>query len=222
MDRRDRIALKALEFAGTSPCPDKDASGKFVFDRVAEYCQVGARPADLAGNAGAVPDYYMTNKQLSTCALFAVGVLRLLGCEEPECVAPYLGPKGQGVLRDAFVDLEQLAARYGAWRPALAAGAAFGRGDVFTIVDDSGKDAHMGVCVADAKAMADRLYVVDTVEGGQLDEQGGSRAIRRFTRSWRRVGGRLMLGARHLYGYADAGSMPVADVNDPVPGQAGA
>ncbi len=199
MDRRDRIAQAALAHAGCSAVTD-----------VPRYVDAVIRPADdnPVGRA-----YFCDNRALSTCGVCEMRFLGLAGCTEPECVAPYTHP-----LRNAFSDLRNLAARFGAWVSGGMPAPPMQRGDIWIIVNDDGGDGHMGVCVGDAVASASG-WLVDTVEGGQLDARGSSTAIGGpFARHFVPRGNRLYLGARYLLGYASADRMPVPDLaaTDPV------
>lgn len=202
MDRGERLAAIALAHAGCSEILHQDV-----------YIDVVVRPVDRTPEHQA---YYTENLQLSTCALTAVGLLRLAGCVEPECTETYL-PTGRP-MRNAFVDVQTLARRCGAWVTSSPPVPTFKRGDIWIIVDPAtGGDGHMGTCTSDAILNTDGSWTVNTVEGGQLPvdasghAQRGSSAIMAFTRHFVRSGAHMMLGARCLLGYASAGSMPVPD-----------
>jgi hypothetical protein len=174
---------------------------------VAVYQDVVRRPSDADPM---FDQFYLHNKDMSSCGLFAVGALRLAGCTEPECVAPYF-PKG-GPERDAVADVQMLARRVGAWVTSSPPVPPFEAGDVWIVANDLGADAHVGVCVADEVAQPDGTRVVDTCEGGQFSGSDSS-AIGAFVRTWRYVGNRWMLGNRYLVGFARASSLPIPDEN---------
>lgn len=210
MSRRDRIAKAALTHAGSSSIV-----------QVSLYEDVVRRPAD-AGPA--FDDFYLHNKLMSSCALFALGCLRLCGCTEPECVAPYF-PKG-GPERDAMADIQKLARRFNAWTSASMPMDLPKAGDIWIIADENENDAHTGVCVSDAVRASSpdvnapgATFTVSTVEGGQYSGRDSS-AISAFSRTFRCVNNRWALGKpgqeRYLLGYATAGSLPVPD-DDPAP-----
>ena len=144
---------------------------------------------------------------MSSCGLAALGALRLAGCLEIECCGPYF-PTGMPE-RNAVVDVQALARRFGAWVSGSAPVPQFAHGDIW-IIADVGADAHVGICVDDAAAQPDGTWKVDTVEGGQFSGHDSS-AIEQFTRAWQFVGNRWMLGRRYLVGYASAELMPVPD-----------
>lgn len=197
-DRRDRIAAAALAHTGCSDVLHLDI-----------YNEVVVRPAD----AGELP-YYDHDATLSTCALFAIGCLRLAGCEEPECVAPYVRP---GALRDAMVDIQTLARRFSAWVSSSPPVPPLHKADIWIIANAAGMCAHTGVCTADAIVNVDGSWTVATAEGGQFDGKG-STAIGSFTRTFVRSGAGMKLGQRFLLGYASADRMPIPDDLAPDPG----
>ena len=127
-DRRDRIAAAALAHV--------DCCAHLNLDR---YNEIIVRPAD---NSPSTLRYYDDNPQLSTCALFAIGCLRLAGCQEAECTARYL--PAHGPMRNAVADVQALARRFGAWVTSSAPTPPLRRGDVWIIVDDKG--GRMFVC----------------------------------------------------------------------------
>lgn len=200
-DRRARIAQAAASHVGCSDVLN-----------VPLYNEVIVRPVD---NKPALLGYYDRNKGLSTCALFAIGVLRLAGCTDAECTGTYF-PGGS--LRNAMVDIQVLATRYGAWVSGGNPVDPPKTGDIWIIADDHRMDAHTGVCLTDAVYGSSSditggaaTWTVDTAEGGQLASDGGSTAIQRFTREWKCVANRWMLGQRFLLGYVSAAKMPVTD-----------
>lgn len=205
-DRRNRIAQAAAAHVGCSETTQTDL-----------YNDVIVRPVD---NKPALLGYYDRNKSLSTCALFAIGVLRLAGCTEPECVGTYF-PGGS--MRNAMADIQALARRFGAWVSGSSGPVVPPKmGDIWIICDDHQMDAHTGVCLTDAVLTSSTdvsepggKWLVDTAEGGQFNAgDGSSSAIGRFSRTWRNVGNRWMLGQRYLLGYASADKMPVPDTPD--------
>ena len=192
-DRGSVIAAVALAHAGSSSVLHP-----------AVYQDVVRRPAD----AGPMLDqFYLHNRDMSSCALFAVGCLRLAGCAEPEVCAPYFPGHGQPE-RDAIVDIQDLARRFRAWVTASPPVPLFKAGDIWIIANAAGADGHVGVCVADATASPDGLRVVQTCEGGQYSGSDSS-AIGAFTRTWHLVANRWMLGTRYLLGYASAELLPI-------------
>jgi hypothetical protein len=185
---------------------------------VDRYNDVIVRPVD---RTPALIGYYDRNKSLSTCALFAIGCLRLAGCGEPECVATYF-PGGS--MRNAMSDIQALARRFDAWVTSSGPVDPPKAGDIWIIADEHGMDAHTGVCLVDAALGSSSdanapasTWVVDTAEGGQLAGDGGSSAVGKFTRTFRHEGNRWALGSRFLLGYASAEKMPVVDDGDPLP-----
>jgi len=199
-DRRLRIADAARSHAGCSALLHPEV-----------YEDLVVRPVDRVAPART---YYYANPGPSTCALAAVGALRLAGCVEPECVAPYL-PAGQPI-RNAVVDIQRLGYRSAAWMPAGASPMrAPGMGDIWIITNDSGGDAHVGVCVSDPVVGADGAIVIETVEGGQWDGRG-STAVQLFTRTFYRQGTRLRMGTRYVFGYAIADRMPIPEMSGAV------
>lgn len=200
-DRRDRIAAAALSHAGCSDVLHPDV-----------YEDIVVRPVD---RTAALRGYYYGNAKLSTCALTVVGAWRLAGCEEPECIESYL-PAGKP-MRNAMADIQRLARRFdGAWVSSSPPVPPLQKGDAFVIGDATGMDGHVGIVVEDA-IVTPGVWIAKTVEGGQSDGKGSS-AIGAFTRTWHFTGGRWMLGARYLLGYASAGSLPVPDDLAPDPG----
>lgn len=199
MSRGERIAELARAHAGCSCVLHVDI-----------YTDVIIRPVD---RTALKTPYYINDPKLSTCALFAIGALRLAGCAEDECVATYL--PGGGRVRDAMVDIQALARRCGAWVSANSPVAAPKAGDIWIIADAQGMDAHTGVCVEDAVPGPDSTWQAMTCEGGQFDGKGSS-AIGAFSRTFHFTGNRWMLGSRFLLGYASAEKMPVPD-DDPAP-----
>jgi hypothetical protein len=176
--------------------------------------------------------FYFNNSKLSTCAIFVCECHAACGSEEPEFVSTYL-PLTGGV-RDAMVDIENVAYRFKAWVVPSKTMAPLRMGDVW-IVDNAAGDAHTGICVSDAVVQPDGSWVVETVEGGQVpvDASGhavggqGSSAVLAFTGAQARRlvwnGAHWMMGARYLYGCTNADKMPVPDdVVEEVHGAAGA
>lgn len=207
MSRGARIAQIALAHVGCSE--DKD---------VDRYNDVIVRPVD---RTPALIGYYDRNPRLSTCSLFAVGCLRLAGIQEPETVGTYF-PGGS--MRNSMVDLQTLAARHSAWITGSAPVPPPKQGDCIIVADDHGMDAHAIVCVADAVVGSSpdvnapgATWVLQTVEGGQLAPGGSSSAIEAFTRTFRCVANRWMLGSRYLLGYVRAEALPIPDDGDPLP-----
>ncbi len=196
-DRRARIAQAALAHVDCSSIKNATL-----------YQDVVRRPADASPMLDA---FYLHNRSMSSCALFALGVLRLSGCVEAECVAPYF-PRG-GPERDAVIDVQVLARRFDAWVTSSPPVPMFRMGDIWIVCDEHGNDPHVGVCVEDAVSMPDGVRTVKTVEGGQSSGSDSS-AIGAFTRTWRFAGNRWALGTRLLLGFAYAGHMPVSDSTD--------
>jgi hypothetical protein len=190
--RRDLIADAARSHAGCSALVNSGL-----------YEDVIVRPVDRSGPARA---YYFANPGPSTCALFSIGALRLAGCSEQECVAPYLGPP----MRNAMVDIQRLARRFSAWCTSSPPVPPMLRGDIWIVTDDSGNDAHTGVCVEDSTVGSDGSWTVMTVEGGQFDGRG-STAISAFSRRFFQQGNRMRLGTRYLLGYASADKMHIPE-----------
>ena len=207
MDRRQKIAAAALAHADCSSVLN-----------VPLYTEAVIRPVDRTDR---LHSFYFGNKDQSTCALAAVGFLRIAGCEEDECVGTYFPPSGE---RNAMQDIQELAKRCGAWRAEAPDMPPMKQGDVWVIANSQGMDAHTGVCTADAVVAADVSWTVPTVEGGQVptDEHGravageGCTAQLAFTRHFVKNGARWMLGNRYLIGYASADALPVPDdMTDP-------
>lgn len=196
MDRRDRIVAAARAHTGCSAQQDQD-----------RYVDAVVREADRTTDK--LP-YYLANPPLSTCALAALGWLRLSGCVEPECLSSYLPALGH--LRDAFVDLQALARRFDAWVGGGLPIALPRAGDIWIIVNEHGGDGHMGTCIADAVS-APSGFTVSTIEGGQFDGRGSTAIGGPYARNFVNRSGRLWLGDRYLLGYASAGAMPVPELN---------
>jgi len=154
--------------------------GCSAFSRPDDYFEVVSRPSDGPG----AREYYRT---VSSCALFVLGVLRLAGVDGPETASPYFPAR----VGRAFADLEELAGRLHLFE-SLAATELL-TGDIFIVANESGGDAHTGICTSDCHE-----GLVNTIEGGQFDGHG-STAIGAFTRRFtRRFDGRWMLGSRLL------------------------
>jgi len=187
------VAQAALAHVGSSSVSHVDV-----------YQNVVRRPAD----AGPMLDqFYLHNRDMSSCGLFAVGCIRLAGCVEAECVAPYF-PHG-GPERDAVGDVQRLGHKTAAgWVDASPHAPPFKQGDVWVIANAQGMDAHVGVCIADAVVQADGSWAVQTCEGGQYSGSDSS-AIEAFTRTWHLLGGKWLLGGRELVGYAVAELLPI-------------
>lgn len=173
------------------------------------YEDIVVRPTDRIAPARG---YYFASPGPSTCALAAVGALRLAGCDEAECVAPYM-PSGHA-MRNAMVDIQTLARRFGAWVTSSPPVPPLQHGDIWIITDDIGGNAHVGVCLADA-TMTPGAMTVQTLEGGQFDGKG-STALGTFTRTFVPQGARWRLGVRYLLGYASAAKMPIPDPSDAI------
>lgn len=176
------------------------------------------RPAD---EGAALDGFFLHNAAMSSCALLLLGCWRLAGCTEPECLAPYF-PKG-GPERDAVVDVGVLARRCHAWTTASMPMPMPKTGDAFMVANDAGGDAHVGIFTSDAVLASSRdvnapgaTFTAQTVEGGQYSGKDSS-AIEAFTRTFRCVGNRWMLGDRHLLGFVSAESLPIPDDGDPLP-----
>jgi len=198
MDRRDRIAAAATSHAGCSDVLHPEI-----------YEDIVVRPVD---RTPALRGYYYGNAKLSTCSLTVIGAWRLAGCEEPECLESYL-PAGKAT-RDSMVDIQRVAARYGAWVSSSPPIPVMQLGDAWIISDLAGGDAHTGLCVSVPAVNPDGQITFVSIEGGQYDGKG-STAIGRFTRTLTREGARLKMGQRYLLGYASAGALPIPDSNAP-------
>jgi hypothetical protein len=210
MERRQKIVAAALAGVGCSSVL-----------RIGVYTTAVIRPVDRVPR---MKSFYFGNPRLSTCALFVVQCLANAGCQEPECVAPYI-PEG-GVERNAMVDIQRLAKRSAAWVPVSKTMAPPKAADVW-VIDNGAGEAHTGVCTSDAVVQADGSWLVDTVEGGQMpvDASGnavagqGSSAQLAFAGPQARHfvwdGLHWMLGQRWLLGYASADLMPVPDDASP-------
>jgi hypothetical protein len=144
--------------------------------------------------------YYM-NPSLSTCALTALAVWRLVGLTDPEVAGLYYPDR----VGKAVSDVQAVGRRHGAWFPGAPASPLLA-GDVWIITDGLGNDPHVGLCVEDEASS--NGVTVKTVEGGQTDPRGGSTAIGAFTRrlSYEGAGsGRVCaMGRRHIYGVVRA------------------
>lgn len=205
MSPGERIAAAAAAHTGCSCVLHVDT-----------YTDVIIRPVD---RTPLKTPYYINDPKLSTCALFAIGCLRLAGCAEDECVATYL--PGGGRVRDAMVDIQALARRCGAWVSASSPVDPPKAGDIWIIADAQGMDAHTGVCLEDAvlvsgTSLDSPSWRCKTAEGGQFDGKG-STAVGAFDRQFVFAGNRWKLGQRFLLGYASAAKMPVPDDGDPLP-----
>jgi hypothetical protein len=202
MDRRQKIVAVASSHTCCSPVLD-----------VGLYVEAVIRPVDRTER---LRGFYFNNKDLSTCAIFAVRCIGAAGCDEPECVASYL-PEG-GVERDAMVDISVLAHRFGAWVEASPNVRPPQLGDIWIVTGVSG-DAHTGVCTSDAIVNPDGSWLVPTAEGGQVpvDAKGrivggcGSSAQEAFVRRFVQADGLWHLGGRTLLGYVSAELLPIPD-----------
>lgn len=175
-------------------------------DNINTYNDVIVRPAD---RVPALLGYYDRNPHLSTCALFAIGCLRLAGLDEPETTGTYF-PGGS--MRNAMVDLQTLARRHQAWVSASVPVYAPSKGDIWIISDSSGMNAHTGVCITSPAIFvlnSTPSWSMVTVEGGQAAPGGSSSAIASFSRTLHQVGNRWMLGSRYLLGYIRAAALPI-------------
>ena len=166
------------------------------------YDDVVVRPVDRIGR---MHKFYYSDRLLSTCGLFVLGCWRLAGVDEPETTASYDPPGGPE--RDAFVDEENLAMRYGAWvRPTPGHAPDIREGDAWIITDAAGGDGHTGIATSDFDPHSG---IVATVEGGQGDVMGstGTGAFSRLLVPDQ--AGRWMMGHRYLYGWIRAELLPV-------------
>ena len=164
------------------------------------YEDVVVRPVDRVGR---IHPFYYSDPRLSTCALFVVGCWRLAGIDAPETTASYCPPGGPE--RDAFVDEEVLAGRYGAFVRASSAAPTICQGDAWIITDAAGGDGHTGIATTD---LDPTTLQMGTVEGGQADVMG-STGTGAFTRTLRLVGGVWLMGTRRLYGWTRAELLPI-------------
>lgn len=171
------------------------------------YIDVVVRPSDRGSER---LDYYIGRQPPSTCGLFAVGLLRLLGLTDDELVKPYKSPPG------AVTDLQKVAARHGV----LEVGSPtqpFMQGDEIVIdeiiYDKNGKpigdNAHVIVCVSDATVGADgKTWTVNTVQAGQpypRDPTGGSSGIKPFVSTFnKRSDGKWYAGTGSRWVYCTA------------------
>ncbi len=176
-------------------------------EHVDVYTDVIIRPADRTGRLLA---FYTRDPQLSTCALFVCGCLRLAGIDEPETTGSYFPPGGGE--RDAMVDIQTLSRRHGAWVYATEQPPALQAGDAWIIGYSGGRDAHTGICTADAVIDGDSVHVA-TAEGGQASTMG-STAQQAFQRTLTKVGGKWLMGQRQLLGWASAAKLPVVVPED--------
>lgn len=206
-NRGQRIAQIANAHAGSSSVQN-----------VSTYQHIVRRPAD---QAPALDAFFLHNAAMSSCALTVVGAWRLAGCAEPEAVAPYF-PNG-GPERDAMVDVGALGRRCpGGWVSASMPMPLPQTGDAFIVADEHGNDAHTGIFTSDAvhgsRAAVNApggTFTASTVEGGQYSGKDSS-AIGTFSRTFKCVANRWMLGNRYLLGYVRAEALPVSD-EDPSP-----
>jgi hypothetical protein len=202
----ERLAMLATEYAGCSAHVDQD-----------RYVDVVVRLADRQGDR---LEHFVGQHPPSSDVLFALGLYRLAGLSEGLLSVPYrCGLAG--------MQLTTFAHGRSAWVDAAAA-CPFLTGDVWVVVGPP-SGIHVGVCVSDARPTDDGSWVVDTVEGGQLEDVAGwfanLSAIRAFNGAearrfvWR--DGALYLGRRVLHGVicADAlGVLPIyADEPDEAP-----
>jgi hypothetical protein len=200
----------ATEYAGCSAHVDQD-----------RYVEVVVPPAEREGNRLAP---YVGAHPPATSALFVLGLYRLAGLRDERL--SIARPAGT-----AATDLIAIAQTCGAWAAAPAV-SPFRAGDVW-IVAGPPSGFHVGVCVSDVYVTDDGTWIVDTVEGGQLEDARGwplsASGIHAFNGAdarpfvWR--DGALYLGARMLLGVicADALGFPLAaEVHPPAATEADA
>lgn len=122
---------------------------------------------------------------MSSCALWALALWRLLGAEAPELDGPYRPGT-------AVSDVVGLARRWGAWRAPGEAMPATLTGDV--------------VLVAPPEHVAVRAGAGAWCDGGQGP---GGHSIARVARELERRGGTWHLGARPVVGWVDLAAVPL-------------
>ena len=205
MERGDKIAAAATAHAGSSSVLQPQV-----------YLDLVRRPADCSPM---LDQFYLHNKLMSSCGLAALGAIRIAGCTEPECTAPYFPGHGQPE-RDAVADVQTLARRFSAWVSASMPMPLPQKGDVWIIADEHGGDAHVGTCISDASPGSSQdvnapaaTFVIATVEGGQYSGSDSS-AIESFSRTFHLTSNRWMLGNRYLLGYASAAKLPIPETAD--------
>jgi hypothetical protein len=193
MDPRVAMATIALKHA---PCSARQS--------VEVYTDLIVRPSDrnpkalsyFLGHGGSPP---------STCALTALGVLRLAGVDDKLLTDPYKPG-------NAMQDLQNVASHKGALvRNPKPPDGVLHNADCWIIDSDSG-DAHAGICVSEASMQPDGSYLIDTVEGGQGPD---SSAVEYFVgRHLVPKGGRWYMGARYVICQVVADKLGLIDVPD--------
>ena len=187
---RDKICAIAKEYAGTGATHNPD-----------KYLELLA--GDVEPEATRKGMLYM-----SSCALFARGVLRKAGCQSELLSKPYR-------IGNAVSDLFAIAYGKNAWvkaDPTLVPKP----GDIFVIFNaDNGSDAHVGTIVSVVgKSSVDGSVTLGTCEGGQGNRGAESGA---FVRKWEVRNGLYYMGARRVRGWLDADRLGIELPEPPPP-----
>lgn len=185
--RGEIIADVAKRFIGVGTSHDTD-----------EYLMVMAGPGDQTAR---MKMYFLAGP--STCALFARGVWRLCGVDNPILLDTYK-------IGQAVSDIQAISSHYGAWQRYNVDALPPKQGDVWIIDSTHNSNPHVGICVSEPVQGEYDTWTVDTVEGGQVPN---SSYVRAFTRTfYLKSDQQTYLGERHLIGWAKASLMPIPEV----------
>ncbi|HEU4412835.1 MAG TPA: hypothetical protein VFS43_46765 [Polyangiaceae bacterium] len=172
LERRKRLAAAAVLAALPLPLSAGEPSALAAYAALLFPHDAPARARRMAAS-------------MSSCALWALALWRLLGAEAPELDRPYVPGR-------AVADVVAVARRAGAWRPPSAELPAPGAGDA--------------LLVAPPEHVAVRQGPGLWVDGGQGP---GGRSIGRARREVERSPAGWRLGARAVVGWVDLPALPL-------------
>jgi hypothetical protein len=144
----ERLAMLATEHAGCSAHVDQ---ARFV-EAIVPPCDRGSGRLDA----------FVGRRPPNTSVLLPLGLYRLAGLSDKLLLSPHQ-------FAGAAIRLLRIASAHRAWIEGNCA-SPFQVGDVWVAFGPP-TGIHMGVCVSDALVMDDGTWVVDTVEGGQVEDE---------------------------------------------------
>lgn len=178
----------------------KQHSGCSAHQDQSRYLNVIMRPSD---DNGRMRNYYAGSTPPSTCALFALGCLRLAGFKDNVVTAPYQ-------IGQAVTDVVRFGQAHKAWKEPDQVDGKFKEGSIIIVYGRYAE--HVMVCTSDSRetTAGSGVYSVDSVEGGQSPDSSG---IKSFIRQISKVNGKWCVGSSRIIGYVDSSLLQETDVS---------